>query len=121
MLCQAFRLNPAAGYLYFLLLGRAYFFVADLQQAEHHPTTETIRLQTANATPSGRIQQASRLLFNRGGTPALGVHRAPAGAGPAIHEANGSIEMRATQRSILGRGIDSAWFIELLADLAWSG
>jgi len=29
--------------------------------------------------------------------------------------------MRATQRSILGRGIDSARFIELLADLAWSG
>jgi DNA-binding winged helix-turn-helix (wHTH) protein/TolB-like protein/Flp pilus assembly protein TadD len=29
----AMRLNPKAGYLYFLVLGRAYFFVGDLEQA----------------------------------------------------------------------------------------
>ncbi|MDD3448446.1 MAG: winged helix-turn-helix domain-containing protein [Gammaproteobacteria bacterium] len=30
---QAMRLNPEAGYLYFLLLGRAYFFIGDPEQA----------------------------------------------------------------------------------------
>ena len=30
----AIRLNPDAGYLYFLLLGRAYFFLDDWEQAE---------------------------------------------------------------------------------------
>jgi tetratricopeptide (TPR) repeat protein len=30
----AIRLNPDAGYLYFLLLGRAYFFLGDWEQAE---------------------------------------------------------------------------------------
>ncbi|RCX26515.1 winged helix-turn-helix domain-containing protein [Thioalbus denitrificans] len=30
---QAMRLNPEAGYLYFLLLGRAYFFIDDPEQA----------------------------------------------------------------------------------------
>jgi len=29
----AMRLNPGSGYLYFLVLGRAYFFVGDLEQA----------------------------------------------------------------------------------------
>ena len=29
----AIRLNPEAGYLYFLLLGRAYFFLGDWEQA----------------------------------------------------------------------------------------
>jgi DNA-binding winged helix-turn-helix (wHTH) protein/TolB-like protein/Flp pilus assembly protein TadD len=29
----AMRLNPTSGYLYFLVLGRAYFFVGDLEQA----------------------------------------------------------------------------------------
>lgn len=29
----AMRLNPSAGYLYFLVLGRAYFFLGDLEQA----------------------------------------------------------------------------------------
>ena len=29
----AMRLNPSAGYLYFLVLGRAYFFLSDLEQA----------------------------------------------------------------------------------------
>src|SRR5258706_1810849 len=29
----AMRLNPASGYLYFLVLGRAYFFLGDLEQA----------------------------------------------------------------------------------------
>ena len=29
----AMRLNPRSGYLYFLVLGRAYFFVGDLEQA----------------------------------------------------------------------------------------
>lgn len=33
LLREAIRLNPAAGYLYFLLLGRAYFFLGDLEQA----------------------------------------------------------------------------------------
>lgn len=28
------RLNPEAGYLYFLLLGRAYLFLGDLEQAQ---------------------------------------------------------------------------------------
>lgn len=27
------RLNPTSGYLYFLVLGRAYFFLGDLEQA----------------------------------------------------------------------------------------
>jgi tetratricopeptide (TPR) repeat protein len=30
---SAIRLNPDAGYLYFLLLGRAYFFLGDWEQA----------------------------------------------------------------------------------------
>src|SRR6202008_3249393 len=30
----AMRLNPRSGYLYFLVLGRAYFFVGDLEQAD---------------------------------------------------------------------------------------
>jgi tetratricopeptide (TPR) repeat protein len=29
----AMRLNPRSGYLYFLVLGRAYFFLGDLEQA----------------------------------------------------------------------------------------
>jgi tetratricopeptide (TPR) repeat protein len=29
----AMRLNPTSGYLYFLVLGRAYFFLGDLEQA----------------------------------------------------------------------------------------
>src|SRR5438477_13207861 len=29
----AMRLNPKSGYLYFLVLGRAYFFLGDLEQA----------------------------------------------------------------------------------------
>src|SRR6185503_14104042 len=29
----AIRLNPKSGYLYFLVLGRAYFFLGDLEQA----------------------------------------------------------------------------------------
>ena len=29
----AMRLNPASGYLYFLVLGRAYFFLGNLEQA----------------------------------------------------------------------------------------
>jgi DNA-binding winged helix-turn-helix (wHTH) protein/TolB-like protein/cytochrome c-type biogenesis protein CcmH/NrfG len=33
LLRTAMRLNPQAGYLYFLLLGRAYLFVGDLEQA----------------------------------------------------------------------------------------
>jgi TolB-like protein/Tfp pilus assembly protein PilF len=33
LLRQAMRLAPEAGYLYFLLLGRAYFFLDDLEQA----------------------------------------------------------------------------------------
>jgi tetratricopeptide (TPR) repeat protein len=31
---QAMRLNPGAGYLYYLLLGRAYFFLGDVEQAQ---------------------------------------------------------------------------------------
>ena len=31
---QAMRLNPGAGYLYYLLLGRAYFFIGDVEQAQ---------------------------------------------------------------------------------------
>ena len=39
------RLNPGAGYLYYLLLGRAYFFIDNIEQAQgimedivsHHP------------------------------------------------------------------------------------
>jgi Tfp pilus assembly protein PilF len=33
LLRTAMRLNPQAGYLYFLLLGRAYLFLGDLEQA----------------------------------------------------------------------------------------
>jgi class 3 adenylate cyclase/TolB-like protein len=33
LLRQAMRLNPAAGYLYFMTLGRAYFFIGDYEQA----------------------------------------------------------------------------------------
>ncbi|MGB5248754.1 MAG: tetratricopeptide repeat protein, partial [Gammaproteobacteria bacterium] len=33
LLRQAMRLNPAAGYLYFMTLGRAYFFLGDHEQA----------------------------------------------------------------------------------------
>ena len=33
LLRRAMRLNPGAGYLYFLLLGRAYFFLDDSEQA----------------------------------------------------------------------------------------
>lgn len=33
LLRQAMRLNPAAGYLYFMTLGRAYFFLDDYEQA----------------------------------------------------------------------------------------
>ena len=33
LLRTAMRLNPQAGYLYFLLLGRAYLFIGDLEQA----------------------------------------------------------------------------------------
>jgi len=33
LLRTAMRLNPQAGYLYFLLLGRAYFFLGDFEQA----------------------------------------------------------------------------------------
>lgn len=31
---QAIRLNPGAGYLYYLLLGRAYFFIGNVEQAQ---------------------------------------------------------------------------------------
>ena len=31
---QAIRLNPGAGYLYYLLLGRAYFFLTNVEQAQ---------------------------------------------------------------------------------------
>lgn len=31
---QAMRLNPGAGYLYYLLLGRAYFFIGNVEQAQ---------------------------------------------------------------------------------------
>jgi DNA-binding winged helix-turn-helix (wHTH) protein/TolB-like protein len=34
LLRQAMRLNPDAGYLYFLLLARAYYFLGDFQQAQ---------------------------------------------------------------------------------------
>ncbi len=34
LLREALRLNPEAGYLYFLLLGRAYYFLGDFEQAE---------------------------------------------------------------------------------------
>ena len=34
LLREAMRLSPDAGYLYFLLLGRAYYFLEDCQQAE---------------------------------------------------------------------------------------
>ena len=33
LLREAMRLNPEAGYLYFLLLGRAHFFLQDCEQA----------------------------------------------------------------------------------------
>jgi TolB-like protein len=33
LLCRAMRLRPEAGYLYFLLLGRAYYFLGDIEQA----------------------------------------------------------------------------------------
>jgi DNA-binding winged helix-turn-helix (wHTH) protein/TolB-like protein/Flp pilus assembly protein TadD len=34
LLREALRLNPEAGYLYFLLLGRAYYFLDDFEQAQ---------------------------------------------------------------------------------------
>jgi DNA-binding winged helix-turn-helix (wHTH) protein/TolB-like protein len=36
MLRSALRLNPQGSYLYFMLLGRAYFFLGDLEQARIH-------------------------------------------------------------------------------------
>jgi tetratricopeptide (TPR) repeat protein len=46
----AMRLNPQAGYLYFLLLGRAYLFLGDLEQArvnlEHALSRNPLNLET---------------------------------------------------------------------------
>jgi tetratricopeptide (TPR) repeat protein len=36
MLRSALRLNPQGSYLYYMLLGRAYFFLGDLEQARIH-------------------------------------------------------------------------------------
>jgi DNA-binding winged helix-turn-helix (wHTH) protein/TolB-like protein len=50
LLRTAMRLNPQAGYLYFLLLGRAYLFLGDLEQArvnlEHALSRNPLNLET---------------------------------------------------------------------------
>jgi tetratricopeptide (TPR) repeat protein len=50
LLRTAMRLNPPAGYLYFLLLGRAYLFLGDLEQArinlEHALSRNPVSLET---------------------------------------------------------------------------
>lgn len=50
LLRTAMRLNPQAGYLYFLLLGRAYLFLDDLEQArvnlEHALSRNPLNLET---------------------------------------------------------------------------
>lgn len=50
LLRTAMRLNPQAGYLYFLLLGRAYLFLGDLEQAqvnlEHALARNPVNLET---------------------------------------------------------------------------
>ncbi len=47
LLRKAMRLQPTAGYLYFLLLGRAYFFLDDAEQAEFN-LREAIERNPAN-------------------------------------------------------------------------
>lgn len=63
----AIRLNPDAGYLYFLLLGRAYFFLGDWEQAlininealERNPTNLETRIYlAASREASGQHEEA---------------------------------------------------------------
>lgn len=47
LLRQAMRIRPRAGYLYFVLLGRAYYFLSDCQQAEIN-LNEALKRNPAN-------------------------------------------------------------------------
>jgi DNA-binding winged helix-turn-helix (wHTH) protein/TolB-like protein/Tfp pilus assembly protein PilF len=49
LLREAIRLNPEAGYLYYLLLGRAYYFMQDCEQAK-------INLQEASARNPASVE-----------------------------------------------------------------
>jgi TolB-like protein/Tfp pilus assembly protein PilF len=64
LLRQAMRLNPAAGYLYFMTLGRAYFFLDDYEQAiinlqealSRNPVNLEVRVYLAAALQLGGNQ-----------------------------------------------------------------
>jgi len=46
LLREAMRLNPQGGYLYYLLLGRAYYFIEDCEQANINLREATARNPT---------------------------------------------------------------------------
>lgn len=65
---EAIRLNPDAGYLYFLLLGRAYFFLGDWDQSlinltealERNPTNLETRIYlAATQEAAGQLDEAA--------------------------------------------------------------